>query len=263
MNPVFFGSSGKPLFGIYHPPRAQTVRPAGVVLCYPFGQEYMRAHRAFRQLAMLLTKSGFNVFRFDYFGTGDSAGDSSEGTIEQWVEDVGTAIEELKDTSGVSTVSIVGLRLGAVLGALAAAPRADVESVVLWDPVVDGQAYSTAIIQEGINHESHRSTPVAVGGNVVGVLGFPFTSAMKAGLASIEMRELALAPRTRALVMVSEDREEYVEFARTIGSRHEHSSYQCIPATGNWNEVDNNGSALIPQAVIQGIVAYLSAETGQ
>ena len=82
MNPFFFGSSERPLYGVHHPPRERGPRESGVVLCYPMGQEYMRSHRAFRQLANLLTRKGHHVFRFDYFATGDSSGASGEGTFE-------------------------------------------------------------------------------------------------------------------------------------------------------------------------------------
>jgi hypothetical protein len=39
------------------------------------------------------------------------------------------------------------------------------------------------------------------------------------------------------------------------------ASAHCIPSNGSWNEVDNFGSALLPQELIQGIVAHLSEET--
>ena len=113
MNPFFFGSSEERLLGVHHPPRGRVPREVGVLLCYPLGQEYMRAHRAFRQLAMLLARRGFHVLRFDWFGTGDSAGAGEEGSIARWLEDARTAIDELKDTAGVTRVSLVGLRLGA------------------------------------------------------------------------------------------------------------------------------------------------------
>ena len=141
MNPFYFGTSAKPLYGVYYPPRGGTARDVGIVLCYPMGQEYMRAHRAFRQLSNLLARAGFHVFRFDYYGTGDSGGDADVGTLTQWQEDIRAAIEELKDTAGVQKVALVGLRLGASLATVAAAGRSDVASVTLWDPVTDGAGY--------------------------------------------------------------------------------------------------------------------------
>ncbi|MDH3592767.1 MAG: alpha/beta hydrolase, partial [Planctomycetota bacterium] len=66
MNPVYFGDSATRLYGIYHPAKGASVRDEGVVLCYPMGQEYMRAHRAFRMLSLMLAKRGFHVFRFAF-----------------------------------------------------------------------------------------------------------------------------------------------------------------------------------------------------
>ena len=138
MNPFYFGTSERPLFGVYHPARSQQARDAGVVLCHPFGWEYMRTHRAFRQLAGRLTDVGFPVLRFDYSGTGDSAGDGREASLGQWLDDLSAAIDEIEDTAGVRRVSLIGLRLGAALAARAATTRPDLDRLILWNPVVTG-----------------------------------------------------------------------------------------------------------------------------
>ena len=69
----FFGNPGSPLYGSYESPSASVRRDCGIVLCYPLMAEYLRSHRAFRQLAVRLAEAGFPVLRFDYFGSGDSA----------------------------------------------------------------------------------------------------------------------------------------------------------------------------------------------
>jgi pimeloyl-ACP methyl ester carboxylesterase len=140
MLPILFGPRDGRLFGVYHGP-AGTPRGEGVVLCQPIGHEYIRAHRTFRQLAVQLADGGFPVMRFDYFGCGDSTGNGEDGTLPRWIEDVHAAIDELRDTAGVATVSLVGLRLGASIALLAAASRPEVRRIVLWDPVLDGRAY--------------------------------------------------------------------------------------------------------------------------
>jgi alpha/beta superfamily hydrolase len=120
MNPIFFGPSERQLYGVYHPPRGAP-RDLGVLLCYPAPQEYMRTHWAMRRLATLLSQRGFHVLRFDYYATGDSAGESSEAALGTWSRDIGLAASELRDVAGVGTVSAVGLRLGATLAAQATA----------------------------------------------------------------------------------------------------------------------------------------------
>jgi len=142
MTPFMFGRAGRRLFGIFHE-RAPAAHAGGAVLvCNPFGQEAIRAHRMFRVLAERLARAGHDCLRFDYFGTGDSAGDDEDGDLEGWVDDVLTAHVELQRRSRTSRPAWVAPRLGASIAVLAArrvpapAPR-----LVLWDPVIDGRDY--------------------------------------------------------------------------------------------------------------------------
>lgn len=115
MKPFYFGPPSSQLFGAYHAPFPTRERYQGIVLCFPFGQEYMRAHRAFRQLAGSLSQEGFHVLRFDYRGTGDSAGDLTEVNAANWLDDIDYAIRELRDMMGVHKIDLMGLRMGALL----------------------------------------------------------------------------------------------------------------------------------------------------
>ena len=255
MNPFFFGSSKEPLYGVYHPPRAHTSRPTAVVLCYPLWQEYMRAHRAFRQLAMLLSKAGFPVLRFDYFGTGDSAGESDAGDVSRWTHDISTAIDELKDTAGVSKVSLVGLRVGASLAASVATVRKDLDRIILWDPVVGGKAYvEKMVVTEQADGGEHRDETLGT----IGIKGFPLTSRMRDGLEGIDLQRLSTPASGRMIMTVSSERPEFVAFRDALTGRRVAMTYRHIPSAGNWDEIDRFGSALLPQSIIQGIVGCLT-----
>lgn len=263
MNPFFFGTSEKQLFGVYHPARGRTIRETGIILCYPLGQEYMRGHRAFRQLSLLLSRAGFHVFRFDYFGTGDSAGDGEEALLEQWLEDVTIAIEELKDTTGVEKVSLIGLRLGAALAALAAEGREDIERIVLWDPVVSGSDYVDELLAGSADSGSETppsSAPRPICQGTVGVMGFPISEELRAGFDTIDLRNLRGDPAREVLLFASSERIEDSRLRDALVKQGTSISYHHIPSPGNWNEVDNFGSALLPQAIIQGIVGSMTAE---
>ena len=253
MNPFFFGSSQQPLYGVYHPPKARVPRRTGVVLCYPLWQEYMRAHRAFRQLAMLLSKAGFPVLRFDYFATGDSGGAGEEGDVARWVADIGTAIDELKDMASVPKVSLVGLRVGAALAATAAVRRTDLEQVLLWDPVVSGARF--------VEHVMARHGVESAAPGTIGVDGFPLTDAMRRGLQSIDLMEAAAPGARELMVVVSEERDDYTGLRKRLEERRVKARYAHIPSAGNWDEIDKFGSALLPQQIIQGIVACLAGES--
>jgi uncharacterized protein len=136
MTPFHFGSRQRRLFGGYEPAQENFGKVRAVLLCYPAGNEHIFAYRTMRLLAARLVQAGFHVLRFDYFGTGDSYGDTGEGDLASWCGDIETAIEELKEITGATKVNLAGLRLGANLSARVAAYRPkDVSKLVLWEPL--------------------------------------------------------------------------------------------------------------------------------
>jgi uncharacterized protein len=147
MTPIRFGPPSQQLFGVYHPSQVHTDQPApAVLLCNPWGQEAVRIHRMLRVLAERLARAGWPVLRFDYFGTGDSAGDDDQGSLAQWRNDVLLAHQELQRRSFAAQITWMGVRLGASLAALAAQVTPP-QHLVLWEPVLDGAAYLQELAQ--------------------------------------------------------------------------------------------------------------------
>ena len=70
-------SAGSWCFGWHHPARS-AARDMGLVLCRPFGYEAICTYRSYTVLAEMLANDGFDVIRFDYQGTGDSAGSDTD-----------------------------------------------------------------------------------------------------------------------------------------------------------------------------------------
>jgi pimeloyl-ACP methyl ester carboxylesterase len=98
----------------------------------------VHAHRTLRQLALKLTSLGYHTLRFDYFGTGDSAGEIAHIDPAGMQSDLESAIEAAQDIAGADRVALIGLRLGANLAAhVAALHCSDLEALVLWDPIGD------------------------------------------------------------------------------------------------------------------------------
>jgi pimeloyl-ACP methyl ester carboxylesterase len=258
VNPFFFGSSKSPLYGVYHPPRSSEGSGKAVLLCYPMGAEYMRAHRAFRQLTTLLVKGGAHVLRFDYFGTGDSAGEGTEATVARWLEDIATAIDELQETTQQARVTLVGLRFGATLAALAATERTDVEQVVLWDPIVDGTQY----VQElaAVHLGDVRQRGLSPSRDVIGVHGFPVPAAVRTEIEAVDL--LTWPGSTARLdVVVSAEREDTTDLTARLLRRGREARQQVFPSNGKWSESDAFGSALIPQGIIQGVLGCVLGNT--
>src|SRR5947209_7243554 len=87
--PFYFESQGQSLFAWLHCPEQALHASHGVVLCPPIGHEQVHAHRSLRHLADALAEMGFAVLRFDYHGTGDSAGsDEDPDRVATWLANV-------------------------------------------------------------------------------------------------------------------------------------------------------------------------------
>jgi len=142
MKPFYFGAANRRLLGILERSTRPQIRTSAVLLCNPFGEEAVRAHRIYRVFATQLARAGYPSLRFDYSSTGDSSGDGAGANIEDWIADVASAAEELRAASSSRRIVAVGLRLGGTLAALAASRRGmRLRHVLLWDPIVDGAAY--------------------------------------------------------------------------------------------------------------------------
>lgn len=165
MTALHFGKPDSPLFGVYHPASGERRQRSGTVLCNAFGAEYLLSHFALRRVAVELSRRGHDVLRFDYSGTGDSSGAQEDVSLDQWLIDIDVAIDELRDTAELDSVSLLGVRLGAGLACVAAARRPDVvQSVVAWDPVLRGDLYLTWLRDaERMLHPGDSGEPQVLG----------------------------------------------------------------------------------------------------
>jgi pimeloyl-ACP methyl ester carboxylesterase len=214
MQPTFFGPSDQPLFGVLHAPRGAS-RDTGVLLFYPGIQEYDNSHWALRSLAASLAQRGFHVLRFDYRGTGDSAGGPEDATLDAWVEDARVAYHEIRDATGVSRVSFVGLRLGAAVALLTSAKVPAVDSIFLWEPVVSGARYLEelefvdAAARLRLMHPP-RTRPGAETG------GYHFPQKVRDSIGRVNLCEAA-PPRARRLAaFIAQPREDVAALRRAL-----------------------------------------------
>jgi exosortase A-associated hydrolase 2 len=262
MQPFYFGTQEKLLFGIYHPPLTRADRDTGVVLCNPFGSEAIYAHRAFRQVAVRLSRVGFHVLRFDYYGCGDSAGEGNEGDVDQWKKDISAAIDELKNRAGVSRVSLVGLRLGATLGLLVAVERNDVESLVLWEPVVKGKKYIEELVneQEGWMEkgEFSEATIAKQDDGTVEIIGFALTSQMRLGIESINLLSLEKGTGKRLLIIRKSGEVGDQSLFKTLKELGSFPDYSDLVTPRLWLESQESDRVVVPNELLESIILWLT-----
>lgn len=148
-HPFYLENGAQRLFCIQYNPAGRA--KCGLVLCHPFAEEKLWAQRVFVSFARLLARNGYCVLRVDYRGHGDSEGDFSDGTIDTRLADIHCALDHLKtQLNGDASVCLAGLRLGATLASIAAETRDDVDYLVLWEPIVNGDAYMRQLLRINI-----------------------------------------------------------------------------------------------------------------
>lgn len=216
MKPMFLGSAARRLFGVYHP--AARGSQHAVLLCYPGMQELNSAHWAFRRLAAMLARDGHHVLRFDYFGTGDSAGESDEGAPADWAEDVRVAGQEILDQSGARSLSLVGMRLGAALATQACAEGLKARRLILWEPIIRGHAYvkelelrdqwwNLALLHADVARRRRDE-----------LIGQPFTHRVRSALDSLDLTRGPIPNAEKAVVLAAAPQAEHQALQRLLES---------------------------------------------
>ncbi len=254
MKPVYFGKVGKQLFGAYHEPQARRAVDAAVLLCYPLVQEYMRTHWAFRKLASLLSREGLHVFRFDYSGTGDSAGDGVSGSVTQWCADIRLAAAELADLADVRRVSVVGLRMGAAFAVLTTTTGGlQVRDLVLWEPPVDGRGHVRELeVTERIKFGNLPHPPVPGPGEL---LEHPFPADLRASIEKIDLRRVPPCTADRVLVFSADARPELNALKESLRDRAGRPpECRVVPEESR----DRHQGVLLSTRVLQAMTSALS-----
>jgi uncharacterized protein len=244
MNPFFFGTSERRLFGIYEPAGASSTAQRAAILCYPWGAEYLYAHRTLRQLALKLSRVGFHTLRFDYYGTGDSGGEAVDTDLAGCEADLETAIEELTEISGLAKVTVIGLRLGGAIAARVALRCSVIEALVLWDPIVFGTEYLNSL-----GEPSNTKRPLQA-------QGFPLTERMLSQLGTLDLSELTLKLQPRTLFLATEQLSSLDTLVLSREQKAGPLSIEFLEDVRPWLE-SSVTSGLVPFAVLRRILSWL------
>jgi len=232
-----------------------------LVFCYPLGEEYIRFHRVYRQLALRLSSVGFPVLRFDFYGCGDSSGDREQGQISQWLTDISTAIGEIRRRSGIMKICLVGLRLGGALAMMVGATRGDIDGMVLWDAIVNGRTYVeelTALHQEMLRKAHVQLKPHMPGEEQTEILGFPLTDDLFTGLERINLVAIQEKPANNILIIKSNEAANQERLREHLKSIDAHVAYQHLPSPQLWGWIEDFGRILVPHQILQAVVSWIS-----
>ena len=200
--PLVFEAPEGSCFGWLHPAQGVS-RSTGVVLCRPMGYEALCSYRTYSLLAETLAQAGFDVLRFDYQGTGDSAGlDTDAGRVTAWLESIEAAVGHIKRIAGVSRVALFGVRLGATLAVEAAGRMGGVDSLVLWAPCVTGRAFVREMRAASANRSMGTSD---AGPDELDAMGCLYTARTLEQLQALDCTRVQQPPARQALIIARDD----------------------------------------------------------
>ena len=144
LNPFFTDTGRGDRFAISSSPLSE---PKGSILfVHPFAEEMNKSRRMAALAARALADDGWHVLRADLQGCGDSEGDSGEATWSGWLADIDFWADWLQKRAR-GPMLIWGLRAGALLATSWLARTRASTSLLLWQPVTNGQQHLTQFLR--------------------------------------------------------------------------------------------------------------------
>ncbi len=184
---------------LYYAPQGAP-HPLGDVLFAPsFGEEMNRCRAMVATQARELARIGIGTLVLDPYGTGDSAGEFSEATWEQWRDDLRAGMAWLR-AHGNGCRALWGVRLGALMASELAAADGGIEQLVFWQPVVDGKQFFTQFLririaaeleQNGGIKSTEELRKMAASGQNIEVSGYQVNGQLARELDALKLPEAA------------------------------------------------------------------------
>lgn len=153
---------------------------------------------AFLQARRLAVR-GWAVLLLDPFGTGDSAGSFHEARWEIWLADAGRAADWLAERWPGTSVTLWGLRLGALLACdLAATAPRRFARLLLWQPVVRGDRFVSQFLRLRVaaamaagEKESGQDLKARLAdGEILEVAGYELAPELVAGIEALRLEDI-------------------------------------------------------------------------
>jgi alpha-beta hydrolase superfamily lysophospholipase len=255
--PLYFGREDRPLFGWLHRPVQVPTAGVGLVICNPLGNEAISAHRSIRQLADGAAQSGIPTLRFDYDGTGNSAGhDLEPDRVAAWLQSVSLAADTLRDLTGLGRLCLLGIRLGATLAALAARGRTDIAGLIAVAPIVTGRAYVRELRMLSRAIDSKRNLTRSSNEDVLETAGFLLSAQTQRSLGEIDLNQLEAVPAERLLILDRAEMPGAESWARRLTSLGARCKRESLP--GYAEMMLDSHESIPPREIIEAALEWLS-----
>jgi exosortase A-associated hydrolase 2 len=206
-NPFFLPVQAGERFCIYHASSRGRGADRALVYVHPFAEEMNKSRRMAALQSRRFAAQGFPVLQIDLLGCGDSTGDFAEARWASWVADVKAAVGWLR-AQGHNKVTVWGLRLGATLAADVAGDSGnEIESLLLWQPVVNGEQFLVQFLRLHLASEMLASGAATTAvndlrarlnaGDTLEIAGYELHPELASAIANLNLA--AMTPLTRVV----------------------------------------------------------------
>ena len=133
----FLEHDQKRIYCVEYVPTEEAKRDCCVILCKSIWGERIRTHRIFTNLARTLRDIGFYVATCDYYGDGNSGGETKDLTFSGMVQDVQLLHDYLAENTAIKNVSLAGLRFGSNVAICVEPMISGTQRMILFEPIGD------------------------------------------------------------------------------------------------------------------------------
>jgi exosortase A-associated hydrolase 2 len=160
-----------------------------------FAEEMNKCRPMVALAARRMAESGFGVLQVDLLGCGDSSGDFSDASWDDWIGDIVAAVDWTRGRAD-APLWLWGLRGGALLASAMSSRVPQPTSLLLWQPVLSGRAHLTQFLRlklaaEMLSDSAARGGTQALRaqlqqGATVEIAGYRLSTALAAGMDAAE-----------------------------------------------------------------------------
>jgi hypothetical protein len=153
---------------------------------------------------------------------------------------------------------VIGLRLGGTLAALVGSRGEHFESLVLWDPVVNGNSYlnEQVSLQEEMLRFRPKPKPWKKSRAHLEILGFSMSRLLHAQLEELDLGKIAEKPAARVLIVQSRQIKDESGLKEHPVQTRAQVEYQTLEAPQIWLPTPD-GSLLVPAQVLKSVVSWV------
>lgn len=196
--PLWVGAPEQQLYAALHRPgNAEATR--GVLLVPPLLHEQPRSRRFITEVASAFAANGIAALRFDFYGSGDSAGRSDELQLSTMHDDLRRACAALRSHTGASRIAVMAWRASALVVCDWICHGGEASELILWEPILDGRAWLEDLVRaDAIERCSpHRYTgrrPLTVDASDSQLMGYAVTHMLRDAMVSATITTAATPP---------------------------------------------------------------------